>query len=191
MINLSEYEEFSVCTTLKQASLNGSDNQKAYMTESDMEAIDFDQVKNNYGSKLKLSVFPASNDALLQRSDKIFFIEFKDGNMGSEFHDVVRKIYESVLLFCDITKQTISDTRTYMTYILVYNESPSAAYIEKLQRDKRTINKAPSFVKIGVAIGRLANDNADIFGLKGRFKGLYFKDVLTVEKKDFSDDVLG
>ena len=191
MINLSEYEELSAYTSLKQASRNGCEKDKEiYMSESAMEVIDFDKVKNEYGRKLRLSIFPASNDALMQSNDKVFFIEFKDGNMGGEIHDVVRKIYESLLLFCDITKQTISDTRSYMTYVLVYNEAASVKYIEKLNRDKTTINESPEFIKFGNILGRLAKDNADVFSLRKRFKGLYFKDVLTVEKKDFLDDML-
>ena len=52
----------------------------------------------------------------------MYFIEFKDGFMSQRrIYEVWKKIYESLLLFCDITKLRISDTRRCMTYIFVYD----------------------------------------------------------------------
>ena len=36
----------------------------------------------------------------------------------------------------------------------------------------------------------ISNRNADVFGLRAAFKGVYFRDVLTYNKKKFSDSLL-
>ena len=196
MINLSDYEKLNYFDTLKNTSLNKKDNEtKTYMTDSAIKVIDFDEVKKKYAECFRLSQLPASNDALLQKDDKIIFIEFKDGNMHAEYYGVVRKIIESLLIFCDITKQTISDTRQYMTYILVYNGDASKKYIDKCikehpERIGNTISESQSFMKFGRILGKMAGENPDIFGLRSRFSGIYFKNVFTIEKKDFTDDIL-
>lgn len=196
MIKLSDYEMLKFFDTLKNTSLNKKDKDtKTYMTDSTLRVIDFDEVKRKYAEQFHLNQLPASNDALLQKEDKIIFIEFKDGNMRAEYHDVVRKIIESLLIYCDITKQTISDTRQYMTYILVYNGDASKKYMEKCinehpERIENTINESQSFMKFGGILGEMAGENPDIFGLRGRFAGIYFENVLTIEKKELKEDML-
>lgn len=193
MIKLADYKEFNHWTSLKKTSLNKYDKaSEIYMTDSEFPAIDFDAVKERYTGKFKLKQVPKSNDALVQMDENVFFIEFKDGNMKNERFDVVQKIYDSLLIYCDITKQTISDTRSYMVYIIVYNGAASRDYLKKCIEEKRksdTINESPSFVEFGTALGGLAKTNADVFGWRGRFGGIYFKDVLTIEKNAFSEEV--
>ena len=72
MIKLDKYPLFSEKDTLK----NLSENNGAYMTESDIEAIHFDEVKTLYAKKYKLKKRPTSNDALFQVGDKIYKDEF-------------------------------------------------------------------------------------------------------------------
>ena len=190
MIQLADYKEFRYQTTLKEASVNQSDEKsKSYMTDICLPVIDFDKVKEQYVRKFELEQVPASNDALLQVGENVFFVEFKDGNMSSEIFDVVRKIYDSLLIYCDITNQTISDIRSYMTYIIVYNGKASKKYIDGCdakRKNKHTINNSPSFLKWGDMLGKMAKTNADVFGLRGRFGGIYFKNVLSVEKNELS-----
>lgn len=193
MIELADYKELRHWTTLKKTSLNKPDkNSEIYMTHLELPAIDFDAVKKKYARKFKLKNGPKSNDALVQVGGTVFFIEFKDGNMKNERFDVVQKIYDSLLIYCDITKQTISDTRSYMVYIIVYNGAASRDYLKECVDENRksdTINEAPSFVEFGTALGGWSKTNADVFGWRGRFGGIYFKDVLTIEKNAFSEEV--
>ena len=49
--------------------------------------------------------------------------------MKNEIHGVRRKIFESLLLFCDITDTTISFSRKHVSYMLVYNQERSKQYI--------------------------------------------------------------
>lgn len=119
-------------TTLKETSHNDAAGQ--YMTDFLWQVIDFDAVKTDYMRAYHCDPIPASNDALLYRDGKYFFIEFKDGNMRTEIHEVKRKIFESLLLFGDITDTTISYLRENVSYILVYNKQKSQAYIRTRQK---------------------------------------------------------
>lgn len=145
MINLQKYEQFQKWTTLKETSKNSPDkNTINYMVESNFEVIDFDEVKNCYIRELGVKVLetPKSNDVLMELNGELYFIEFKDGNMEKAIHDVKRKIYDSLLIFCDIIKENISFTREYMNYILVYNKENSEEYIIKSIKKRVSNNQS-------------------------------------------------
>ena len=181
---------------LKKTSKNTSGG--SYMTTSQKEAIYFDAVKDEYTAKYSVSMSPASTDALLQVGHNVYFIEFKDGFISQKkIYEVWKKVYESLLLFCDITKQHISDTRQYMTYILVYDEEDNPGCKNQddqtkggnLEQDE--VQDSPSQRRIMMNIAEnIPNRNADVFGLRSAFKGLYFREVLTYDKKMFSDSIL-
>lgn len=173
MINLRNYEQLQKWTTLKETSKNSPNKATViYMVESDFEVIDFDEVKNCYISELGVKVLetPKSNDALFELNGELYFVEFKDGNMQKEIHNVKRKIYDSLLIFCDIVKENISFTRQHMNYILVYNK-------EK--------NDTPSFENFAENMEELSDSNFDIFELRKKFQNLYFKNVFTYNKERF------
>ena len=168
------------------------------MTMSPREVICFDDVKTAYAAKYSLSRPPASTDALLRVGNNVYFIEFKDGFISQrKIYEVWRKVYESLLLFCDITHQYISDTRQYMTYVFVYdeennpncknpNDQSKAGHLENNE-----VQDSPSQRRIMANIAEIIpNRNADVFGLRSAFKGLYFREVLTYDKKMFSDSIL-
>lgn len=191
MIELNSYPEFQNQCTLKETSKNVSEKENvSYMTESMLEVIDFDMVKQKYASRLRLPDAPASNDALFQHQGVLYFIEFKDGNMKSEIYKVARKIYESLLLFCDITGKTISFTRENMMYILVYNKECSQKYIEERNKadqclEKGEVQDTSSYDAIMGIVGQMAKYNVDVFGLRKRFERLYFKNVYTYNTDEF------
>lgn len=188
MIKLDKYPLFSEKDTLK----NLSENNGAYMIESDIEAIHFDEVKTLYAKKYKLKKRPTSNDALFQVGDKIYFVEFKNGNVKHELNDIERKIYDSLFLFCDITDQHISDTRQYMTYILVYNLEKSEQYIrsehgeELLQTNE--IQDSDSYIEIAKQVAKYSSrKNFDLFGLRKRvLPECYFFEFLLFNRDEFS-----
>ena len=68
-------------TTFKETSKDDSDiNNIVYMTNSDLTVTNFDLVKTTYISSLNLSkINVASVDALVQKDDIVYFIEFKNG----------------------------------------------------------------------------------------------------------------
>ena len=197
MINLRNYEQLQKWTTLKETSKNSPNKATViYMVESDFEVIDFDEVKNCYISELGVKVLetPKSNDALFELNGELYFVEFKDGNMQKEIHNVKRKIYDSLLIFCDIVKENISFTRQHMNYILVYNKEKSEEYIKSIikksekqpkQLDKTEQNDTPSFDDFVENMKELSDSELDIFGLEKQFKNLYFKNVFTYNKERF------
>ena len=72
---MKKYKEIEIFrkskTTLKKASYDDANNE--YMTEYEVEVIDFDKVKELYCSPLKLSEPPKSCDVLLIDENNSFF----------------------------------------------------------------------------------------------------------------------
>ena len=132
MIKIEDYEIFkNNLSTLKETSKSSPDGDSGnikYMTNSTHPAVNFDVVKRNYVNKLNLSEETASSfDSLVLFSnftekDQCVFIEFKDGKMKNEKRKLKDKIRDGLLVFCDIVKTNISETRKNIDFILVYNE---------------------------------------------------------------------
>lgn len=173
--------------TLKETSLDSANQIR--MTESELEVIDFDGVKNEYIADLKLVDTPKSNDALyIHESGALYFIEFKNGNMEKEIHGVRRKIFDSLLIFTDIIGQGISFTREKMKYILVYNEEKSPdGRGNRLKKDE--VQESVQYNRITSFISRSAGRTFDRFGLRNQFKGFCFKEVYTYTAEEFVEKV--
>ena len=109
-------------STLQKTSIdtcNGKD-----MTNSQYPVVDFDEVKDEYIDKnsLKLKDIPSSVDAILKKGNDIFFIEFKNGRLDAkDVYDIRKKIYDTLLIYGDITGNTINYTREFVEFILVCN----------------------------------------------------------------------
>ena len=175
MDSLDDWKKYE--TTLKETSKSEPvKGQVSYMTESQISAINFDQAVHAYARAYHLRTIPASNDALLQQDDTYYFIEFKSGNLidKKKQAELKKKIYDSLLIFCDKLDATISFTRKHVSYVLVYEP-------DKNQK---------ALVGIMNAVGALANRRADIFGLQGQFEGIYFKKVYALSRKVLENDFL-
>ena len=147
MMEYNLYETFREhISTLKECSKDHSDPDCIkFMTESQLEAINFDTVKTKYANDLVLSEeCAASVDALLETDENIAFVEFKNGKVNNR--NIKDKIRDSLLLFCDLTKQTISDTRKNLDFIVVYNEEKNPL---PNQFKKQAVSDAPSRIAIG------------------------------------------
>ena len=71
-------------STLKKTSKDDSNN---YMTNSDLQVIDFDCLKDKYTGKIEFKgVGIKSNDALFIQDENYVFIEFKNGKLDSAIH---------------------------------------------------------------------------------------------------------
>ena len=173
MINVDEFSLFSSNrSTLKETSKddNGA-NAVVYMTESEIEVINFDKVKEGYVENLSVQG-AASLDALAVFEDHIELIEFKNGclekrDKEKKEENICNKIRDSLLLFCDIANKNITYTREYVDFILVYNES-----------------KNPSAIAIAAHFTKKGGDEITHFGL-GWLKGLYFRNVHTYTENQF------
>lgn len=187
MIDISTYPILSNhMTTLKNTSIDKRDDRTVvYMTESTIQAVNFDKVKEEYVKSLKLSEVPKSNDALMaDKNNKLIFIEFKNGYMDKAKQFAVRKkIYDSVLIFADIVSTRISDMRTYIEYILVYNGDVNDNNPDIIEK-KTHIQPSASFNSFAKGVSSLAKEEYVLFGVK-LFENYCFKKVHTYTEKEF------
>jgi len=183
MINIDDFEIFkNNLSTLKETSIDNHDGVDFYMTESVLEVINFDKVKDEYIKDMRLYEVPKSNDVLYIGQDgEITFIEFKNGQMiRDKIFNVRLKIFDSLLIFTDIIGQGVNFTRTNMKYILVYNEEKNLPEI-----NKTTIRNSSSRDEIAKKLIEQKGKGKFIkFNLE-RFKNLYFNDIYTYTKEEF------
>ncbi len=185
--------------TLKELSKDNTNSE--YMTESPEIAIDFDKVKDVYIKDIHPKSKPASNDALKYIDDQFYFIEFKNGNIAN-VKNIRDKIFESLLMFLDITDKTISYTRDKGNYILVYNYERSKEYIEQ-QIEKRSkgsfdkrldsyeVQDSPSYNEFLKNVANLAKYDIDLLGLEASFTRMYFNTVKIYNKREFKTKFIG
>lgn len=169
MIDINDYDILrNNRKSLKELSEDTANSE--YMTESTMEAIDFDTVKESYTRKLKLPMSNAfSVDAILCKDNKIIFIEFKNGFMEkATIQNVHDKVRDSLLILNAITDINVCTTQKEAEFILVYNE--------RKNNSKKNITNS---------IMKKAKKEMILFGLH-RFETLYFKDVHTYTKQEFN-----
>lgn len=185
MIHLSDYVIFkNHMSTLKDTSIDEHDKGTVlYMTESDFPAVNFDDVKKEYVEHLGLKEVPKSNDALLEDGKgKVVFVEFKNGYMDKvKQFGVRKKIYDSTLIFTDIVSIGISSMRTFVEYILVYNES---ANYDTIADKNKYVQPSASFDEFAKSVSSMAKTEYVAFGVN-IFKNYCFKEVHTYTEKEF------
>ena len=189
MINIGEHPILKkYINTLKETSLDGESSIAEYMTESQIEVVDFDKVKEEYAGNLHLSIRPTSNDALhIAAGSNDTFIEFKNGSLWQEKKraEVRSKIYNSVLMLTDIIGENISYTRKHLNYILVYNETKNPD--EENINEKTEVQDSQAREEISKSVFKLAKERKIRFGLE-RFKGYCFEEVATYTKEEFEQE---
>lgn len=173
-------------STLKQASLDDNGDCKENMVSLETEVVDFDGVKNDYIKEMKLTKTPSSSDALYEdQKGQFYLIEFKNGRIDSRVgHSIRKKIYDSLLIFHDITKTDISFSRTHMNFVLVYNEGKNPCSGEPYADEED--GPTPSRVAIGNYFSKKANTHFIRFDLE-QFKTIYFRDIFTFSKEEFEN----
>lgn len=188
MIKISQHLLFNTNqSTLRSTSEDNSTGSECFMTQSDITVVSFDNVKKEYVRNLGLTEIPKSNDALvIDSDDKATFIEFKNGCINrNDVYDLRKKIYDSLLIFSDITGFGISKMRTNMDYILVYNEekNPDACDNNKVD-PSANIQHSVSRTAIGKQVFKRAKDHFVQFGL-GVFEKYCFSNVYTYTVREF------
>lgn len=159
------------------------------MTQSGREVIDFDAVKDEYVKGLDLKDVPKSNDALFDEGNGCFtFVEFKNGLIDKkEQFSIRKKIYDSVLIFTDITKTDLSFMRDHMKYILVYNETVNQNNSEDKvlkEKQKSKVQNSVSYDQLAKSVLKYSNQEYICFGLN-IFKNYCFKEVHTYDQEEF------
>lgn len=180
-LNSSDFKK-----TLKGCS-NDNKN-KDYMTESELEAINFDRIKEKYAGQLGLDKgIVRSTDALLKCNGTglLYFIEFKNGKLVRnsiskdkivddpiKVAEIKEKVRDSLLIYNDITHSNISYTRNNAVFILVYNEQKN--------------DRGNSLNLIHNNIMRRAKKEEIRFQL-ACFEKIYFKEVHTYTESQFTE----
>lgn len=79
VVDIMKDERFlKYMSTLKETSINNPQmDQISYMTDSEIPAVNFDDLVNAYAKEFHVSTMPASNDALLQVNDVYFLLNLK------------------------------------------------------------------------------------------------------------------
>lgn len=141
-----------------------------YLSEDQRLVVDFDKVKTNYLNELHLSEeYAASVDTLFQdRNQYVYFVEFKNGEF--ENHDITKKVKDSLLIFCDITKCSIEYTRNEAGFMLVVND-------ERLDRLNYQQKKA-------LGLAQKGRFDIALFGLN-KLRGYCFDKVSVLSASQF------
>lgn len=195
MVDLDQIAIFrNSLSNLKKTSRDNGDGNIKYMTCSTRKAVNFDKVTKKYVKKLNLSETPKSNDALFDDGQGyLVFVEFKNGLITKkEQNSIQRKVYDSVLVFMDITSTGISYMRDHMKYILVYNETVNQNndFDEDLKKKRKTaVQPSSEFDAFAKNVGKYANEEYVCFGLK-LFQNYCFKEVHTYTKSEFKNYLL-
>lgn len=174
-------------TTLKETSYDNDNNE--YMTESTLEVVDFDKLKNHFQSNLdrKDERTFCSNDALFENHDgEIFMIEFKNGRIQRDVQfNLFWENFDSVLIHMHYDRRDIQTIKEKLNYILVYNEVKN----QNVDGTNDSISQSTSRNKIGATLASKANTHFILFGLN-YFKGYIFREVFTLTKKQFEEQFI-
>lgn len=153
----------------------------SFMVESEIKAIDFDDVKDKYCESWERNDLLRSNDALYRKSknDEFYFIEFKNGNLktrkGEKEFALLEKIYDSLFILRETGLRYIPYKYLKINYILVYNE------------EKNPINNSNS--KSARHLAGISKKKFVRFGID-KFENYLFNQVDTVTEKEFEEQFL-
>ena len=138
--------------------------------------INFDRVKIDYLMGLSLDKKHAKSvDAIFYADESVVhFVEFKSGDF--EPREITKKAYDSVLIYMDITGQTIDDIRKNGSFTLVISK-------DKYERLSWMDRKAMGLANKG-------DIDFAIYGL-GKMRGYIFKKVICKYAEEYDKWVAG
>jgi hypothetical protein len=156
------------------------------MVFSNLNVVNFDNVKLKYIQNIPIPKIPLSADAFFEKSEnEMYLIEFKNGRMKiKDGFEVRLKMFDSLLLLTDILSKGVSFTRQCLSFILVYNEGKN-----EISENNEEMQISNSRTEIINKTHRLAKENYIRFNLE-RFKTLYFKNVFTLTVDEFRQKFL-
>lgn len=179
MNNILEDEYFiQYISSLKDTSYNKS--AKTFLTNSDLQVINFDKVKDNFVSDKKISS-PSSVDALYYNDGILYFIEFKDTVMDrTAVYNVHKKIYDSIIILSSKLNIPVNEIVKNSIYIVVFSSEKN-----KDITSKTYIESPNEYYDITNAIGKSYNQYTILFKLE-QYKNYLFKDVYTISENTFN-----
>ena len=190
--------------SLKELSKDNSQKPPCFMVEDERPAVDFDAVKDEYLKQCDSYVFkvirnnPKKGDEYEQKAcsvDALFciengilvFVEFKNGRL--EKQNVHSKIRDSLLIYNDLMRTSLSDTRKNSEFILVYNQEVNKTRvnedIEILKKNSMDMACQTSSSRdyIHKHVAKLENKEFIQFGIE-RFQGYCFTNVHTYSESE-------
>lgn len=183
MICIEDFEK----SPLKETSFDSSN--KEYMTQSAIEVINFDKLKEKFVQEIKSNSERkfCSNDALFFcNDDEIYMIEFKNGKIDDKvIYNLYWKNYDSVLIYMHYNLKDIKSIKDNLNYILVYNEDKNP----NTEGTDEKISHSKSRNMIGQNFAKNAKEEFAQFSL-GHFKNYTFKEVYTLTTKQFEERFL-
>ncbi len=167
------------------ANLSKDDISGMSVTQSTVRAIDFDKVKERYADRIGVFPFenkvankcyPSSVDAVVVRKKKVYFIEFKYGDVNNEqLHD---KAKDSLLIYENLCGNPI-DPRN-CEFIVAYNGN----YKGKPENHRKDILPASKNRNI-IAKRVLKDSGKELIKFNCKDLKLYFGDVHTYDNDEF------
>lgn len=174
-------------TTLKETSFDSQNRE--YMTQSTLEVINFDNLKEEFFQKIKNVTERTfcSNDALfLHNENEIYMIEFKNGIINqSIIYNLFWKNFDSILIYMHYDIRDIERIKNNLNYILVYNQEKNS----NIPGTGQSISQSDSRNQFGKSLAKKAEKEFIQFGL-GYFKDYIFKDVYTLNESQFESRFL-
>lgn len=167
--------------SLKQISIDNHDKENpSFMTESEFVCVDFDSVKDDYREKLGTIVNPKSIDALIFGEKVNTMVEFKNGVVDKRLiQTIIEKMLNSVIMYVDITGESVKSVRENMDFILVYNYEKNPFNIKKYRQNYYR----DMFVR---SLSKKARERYTQFGLF-KYEGYIFRAIYTYSKRDFKE----
>lgn len=135
-----------------------------HLSESSLQAVNFDKIPREYARSVGCSSLPASNDALyISPHGEWYFIEFKNGSIDKS--NLYRKIYDSLIMLLEIDIiPSMKFAREKINYILVYNPNRYRKTQDSKSRDENI-----------VYLLRLAKQEEKLFGIADFEHYLFFE----------------
>ncbi|MGX8850966.1 hypothetical protein [Amedibacillus sp. YH-ame10] len=174
--------------TLKETSFDSIHGE--YMVELQNEVINFDEFMKCYIKSFENHSDPfCSVDTLCKMNGDWCFIEFKNGNLKktSVMQNISNKIGHSILILLRNEGISIKDFYHNAIFILVYNEDknrPVNCVENKLDSDEIQYSESRNLT-VG-ALTKKAKRNIIKFNM-ARYESIYFKNVLSLTKKQFEN----
>lgn len=175
-----QFDQSKIYSTLGERSKDDCGHK---LVESTQIVYDFDEITRELADVYCVKKPMASCDALyVKDQDHIYLIEFKNArksHIGKKFF--LQKAYDSVLtlVFAFYQDLPLEILREKVYLIVVYNDEN---VVEKEQESK-------NFQAFKEKIGHLAGNRRSIlFGLE-IYKGVLYKEIITVEKSDFMKEI--
>lgn len=183
---VKDYRPF--LATLAEVSYDEEHKTSLILDDSkDHRVYNFDGITKNFARKLQIEIKASCDAYYVKNDDSRYLIEFKNQQEGNIDKQWIRnKIYNSVTTLAmnqDITRGEVADNTIV---IIVYNDEQVSCKTESGYNTSHSFNSfAEKTASLSLKTGIDRHEKK--FDL-GKYKGVLFKDIYTVDKKIFNSE---